>query len=194
VGFYFPSFATTDCPPQANISVSSVPSISCTGYNGATDENGQASFTLPQGSYRFRADLNGTQFWSDSEDSCELPGCSGAAVTVTKPLTVTVQSQIGTPYAGLKVYAFDRSRYTGYNDTSDADGLVSFTLPQGSYHFRADYDGVQFWSGQENHCSLPGCESAAVLLPGAKGEETLTIDYTYDPLREAPCGLSPDCR
>ena len=34
--------------------------------------NGQASFTLPQGSYRFRADQNGTQFWN-------VPGATKAS-------------------------------------------------------------------------------------------------------------------
>lgn len=47
-------------------------------------------FTLPQGSYHFRADLNGTQFWSAANTTCPLPACTGATVTTTVPLTVTV--------------------------------------------------------------------------------------------------------
>jgi YD repeat-containing protein len=59
---------------------------------------------------------------------------------------------------------------------------VTFTLPQGSYRFRADFDNVQFWSDTQNDCTLPGCTSASVTLPGGMGETTTTIDYTYDPL------------
>ncbi len=59
------------------------------GYAATTDGNGQAVFSLPDGSYSFRADLNGTQFWSDLQASCTVPDCTSAAVTVTKPLTVT---------------------------------------------------------------------------------------------------------
>jgi RHS repeat-associated protein len=61
----------------------------------------------------------------------------------------------------------------------------------GNYRFRVDYDDVQFWSpstpsgsgqAQENGCTLPGCTSTTVTLPGGTSEVTTTIDYTYDPL------------
>jgi RHS repeat-associated protein len=41
---------------------------------------------------------------------------------------------------------------------------------------------VQFWSAQANGCTLPGCTSTTVTLPGGTAEVTTTIDYTYDPL------------
>jgi RHS repeat-associated protein len=141
--------------------------------------------TLPQGAssaYRFRADLNGTQFWSADSNNCTLPGCTSADVTVTLPLTVTVQSQAGDLYPNLKVYAFDGTVYTGFHGTTDANGKVTLTLPQGNYRFRADYDGVQFWSAQSNTCALPGCTTATVTLPGGVTQGETTIDYTYDPL------------
>jgi RHS repeat-associated protein len=50
-----------------------------------------------------------------------------------------------------------------------------FTLPQGDYRFRADKDGGQYWSGESNHCAVPGCTvvtvtvgSQALLLPGSQ--------------------------
>ncbi len=98
---------------------------------------------------------------------------------------MTIQSQAGAPYPNLKVYAFDGTRYTGFNGTTDANGEVLFTLPEGSYRFRADYNpqgseagSVQFWSSPDNACTLPGCESAAVLLPSAPGEPTVTTCAT----------------
>jgi RHS repeat-associated protein len=42
---------------------------------------------------------------------------------------------------------------------------------------------VQFWSGNENSCTLPGCATATVTLPGGQSAPTkVTINYTYDPL------------
>jgi RHS repeat-associated protein len=152
------------------------------GYSQTTDAAGQAVFTLPQGSYRFRADLNGTQFWSGSGNDCSLPGCTSASVNVMKPVTVTVRNEANKPYPNLNVYAFDGSRYTGYHGSTDENGRVILTLPQGSYRFRADFNGVQFWSSQFNDCTLPGCLNASVTLPGGMTQTDVTIDYSYDPL------------
>ncbi len=177
------SIDDTNGLPSAGLNVYAFSDSVYTGYHTVTDENGSAVFTLPEGSYRFRADLNGTQFWSGSSDLCTLPGCTEAAVTVTVPLVVTVANHAGMPFEGLNVYVFDGTIYTGYNGKTDASGQVVFTLPEGSFRFRADYDGVPFWSDSENGCSLPGCTTAAVSIPGGNITETnITIDYTYDPL------------
>ncbi len=80
------------------------------------------------------------------------------------------------------MYVFSGEAYTGFNGTSDADGQVIFMLPQGDYRFRADYDGVQFWSDDVDQCTIPGCLDATVEIPGGTREVNVTIDYTYDPL------------
>jgi RHS repeat-associated protein len=172
----------TDAVPQEGLPVYVFDEATYTGYHGTTDANGELAFTLPQGDYRFRSDLNGTQFWSGDVDHCTIPGCLNASITATIPMTVTVQSQTGSPYPDLPVYAFSGESYTGFNGTSDGDGQVAFTLPEGSYRFRADYDGVQFWSDEVDHCTIPGCLEALVEIPGGVGEVLVTIDYTYDPL------------
>jgi hypothetical protein len=128
---------------------------SYTGFHDTTDMNGKVTFTLPQGDYRFHANLNGTQFWSADTNHCTLPGYESASIVVTLPVIVNVQSQTGEPYADLPVYVFDAATYTGFNGTTDANGQATFTLPPGSYRFCADYDGVHFWSAQTNNCSLP---------------------------------------
>jgi RHS repeat-associated protein len=172
----------TDTVPAEGLEVYAFDGSEYTGFHGTTDANGAVNFTLPQGDYRFRADLNGTQFWSGETNHCTVPGCESAGVTVTKPVLATVASELGDPYPELPVYVFDGDTYTGFSGTSDADGRVNFTLPQGDYRFRSDYDGVQFWSNSPNHCAVPGCEAAAVEIPGGFGSTTTTIDYTYDPL------------
>jgi len=174
----------TDNVPREGLPVYVFDGTAYTGYHGVTDAAGHAVFTLPQGDYRFRSDLNGTQFWSGETDDCGIPGCFEASVTVTIPLTVIVQSETGSPYPDLPVYAFDGDSYTGYHGTSDENGQVVLTLPAGDYRFRADYDGVQFWSGLANHCTIPGCLEALVEIPGGVGGPvSVTIDYSYDPLQ-----------
>ena len=150
-----------------------------TNYSEITDENGAVVFSLSDGDYRFRADYNGTQFWSSEANHCTLPGCEAAAVKVTSPVTVSVADTDGTAQAGLSVYAFDGETYSG---TMNAAWQAVFTLPVGQYRFRADYDGVPFWSGMENTCALPACEADAVTLPGGTGQSQVTIEYIYDAL------------
>jgi hypothetical protein len=172
----------TDGQPAEGLPVYAFDESTYTGYHTTTDTSGQVSLTLPQGGYRFRSDLNGTQFWSGASNHCALPGCTEVGVTVL--INITVQSQTGDPYPELPVYAFSGESYTGFHGTTDANGQVNLTLPQGDYRFRADYDGVQFWSGETDDCSVPGCLAAAVALPGGGGitEQSVTIDYSYDPL------------
>jgi RHS repeat-associated protein len=173
--------ADTGGTPESGLKVYAFDGTTYTGYNKTTDGSGQATFTLPEGDYRFRADKSGTQFWSSDSNHCTLPGCTTAAVTTTIPVVVTVANTLGSPEVGLKVYAFDGTAYTGYNKTTSADGQAVFTLPQGNYRFRADKDGTQFWSGETNHCALPGCTKTTITLP-APAAIVRTITYTYDPL------------
>ena len=148
--------------PESGLQVYAFNGNTYTGYNKTTDAGGYVTFTLPLGNYRFRADKNGTQFWSGAENTCALPGCASDTVTTTIPVLVTVQDNVGEPEAGLPVYAFDGTTYSGYNKTTDASGWATFTLPFGDYRFRADKNGTQYWSDTENHCTLPGCTSAVI--------------------------------
>jgi len=100
---------------------------------------------------------------------------------VARPVTVTVAGQTGVPYPNLMVYAFSGSTYTGYSATTNDSGQATLTLPLGSYRFRTDYNGVQFWSGTDA-CTIPGCEKADVTLPGGTTESSVTISYGYDAL------------
>ena len=169
--------------PKEGLTVYAFDGTTYKGINGKTDVNGNVTLTLPQGSYRFRADLNGTHFWSGADNHCALPGCSSVDVAVTIPLTVRVEGVDHSPFEGVKVHAFDGTTYKGYSGTSGKDGQVTFTLPQGTYRFRGDLNGTQFWSSTENACALPGCASAAITLPGGNtSRNTVTINYTYDGL------------
>jgi RHS repeat-associated protein len=174
----------TDETPKEGVDVSVFDGETDTGYSGVTDSNGEVQFTLPEGAYRFRADLNGVQFWSDDVNHCAIPGCEADEnlITVTKPVIVTVLDENEDPYIDFEVYAFDGEAPTGYHARTDANGQASVTLPAGNYRFAADIRGTLFWSDDENHCEVPGCESASTAIPGGYEYEEVTIDYSYDSL------------
>jgi hypothetical protein len=103
-------------------------------------------------------------------------------VTTTIALTVQVTNQGGDPQAGIPIYAFDGTTYTGKNGVTNTNGEVTFTLQQGDYRFRADNEGVQYWSSDANHCSIPGCLQTEIVLPGGILAVSNVITYTYDSL------------
>ena len=55
-------------------------------------------------------------------------------------VVVTVADERGDPMPGIPVYVFDGATYTGFNQTTDKNGQVSITLPEGNYRFRADVE------------------------------------------------------
>jgi mannan endo-1,4-beta-mannosidase len=58
------------------------------------------------------------------------------------------------------------------------------TLQQGSYRFRADYNGTQYWSASSNHCAVPGCMLGTVIV-GPQPTATATPTATETPLPTA---------
>ncbi|MDX9993330.1 MAG: carboxypeptidase regulatory-like domain-containing protein, partial [Anaerolineales bacterium] len=183
----------TDGAPKSGLKVYAFNGTTYTNFSATTDVAGQVNFTLPQGNYRFRADLNGTQFWSNASNHCEVvstsstqePGCENADVTVSIPLVVSIQDGNGNPQTGVKVYAFNGATYTNYNTTSNAAGNATFTLPLGNYRFRADFNGVQYWSAASNHCTIPGCNSLALIV-GPQATATPTSVATQTPTPTVP--------
>ncbi|MDY6793291.1 MAG: Ig-like domain-containing protein [Thermodesulfobacteriota bacterium] len=109
-----------------------------------TNANGQVFFSLPQQSYKVRADYLGRQFWSDPFTWQNTPvtiPMSDAEITVTGA---------GLPLEGVNVYVFSSSgSYLSISNTTGSDGKVTFRLPAGAYKFRADYQSSQYWSNEE---------------------------------------------
>jgi len=120
------------------------------GVSSETDENGAVSFDLPVGMvFKFRADLMGSQYWSEvstvsGEDVNDISVESGGG-----EFTVAVDNGSGAPMEGIRIYLFrPQGTYLGQYDTTDAQGMVSFNVPDGFYKVRADYLGSQYWSGE----------------------------------------------
>ena len=117
--------------------------------NGDTDATGEVTFYLPvEMKVKFRADILGYQFWSD-----EIPVQFDTEVDLLiehRDIEITVEGlfqEITEPIEGVKVYLFKPpGSYLGQNLTTDLNGQVTFSLPEGAYKVRADYLGQQFWS------------------------------------------------
>jgi YD repeat-containing protein len=117
--------------------------------NSTSNNNGQVTFNLADGSYKFRADYLGYQFWSDV---FTVPaGLSGALSIPHTNIAITVEGvyQGSQPLAGLNVYLFTPSgSYLGKTQVTNGSGQATFILPNKGYKVRADYLGSQFWSNE----------------------------------------------
>jgi len=151
------------------------------GINGTTDVNGLVEFVLPAGDYKFRADYQGSQYWAtetvvaDQVNVIDLDTGGGTFV-------LTVQKAAGVPMVDVPVYVFTPAgSYLGINARTDGSGQVSFSLSEGSYMFRVDYLGYQFWS---NVSAVPGMLSEALTI--AHTDVTVSVNEVYgvdsDPL------------
>ena len=121
------------------------PSGSYLNINGTTDMNGDVIFSLPETAFKVRVDYLGNQYWSDEftwiDPLIEIP-MADAIVTVTGS---------GLPMAGLPVYLYSAERsYLNVQESTDVNGQVQFRLPAETYNFRSDYQGSQFWSGEQD--------------------------------------------
>jgi RHS repeat-associated protein len=168
--------ASSSGVPQAALPVYVFNGTTYTGFSGKTDAQGSVTLTLPEGNYRFRTDLNGSQYFSAVENHCAVPGCSQVSIPVPVygQVAVTVQNSDAAPLAGLPVYAFNGTGYTGRSGTTNSSGQVIFTLPEGSYRFRSDLNGQQYFSATDNHCTVPACTSATITA-AVFGSVTVTV-------------------
>ncbi|MFN2298950.1 MAG: PA14 domain-containing protein, partial [Anaerolineales bacterium] len=153
----------TDGAPEIGMTVEAFEGGSYTGISEVTDDYGEATLTVPEGTFRFRVVKDGTEFWSDY---CTLPGCTTADITTTIPIAVNVVDGYGNPQPNRLVHVYDGTTDTGYWDWTDDGGWADFTLPIGNYRFKTHLNGRIFWSGTENTCSIPGCF-----------EDEIVVDY-----------------
>ncbi|MCP4672579.1 MAG: hypothetical protein GY857_14895 [Desulfobacula sp.] len=112
-----------------------------------TDDSGQVMFRLPEGKYKFRADYEGSQFWSH---------ISELAPDIVNPVDISVgggqfvfqaRTDTGDSISGSKCYVFTENKsYIGLYSATDENGEAFFDLADGIYLFRLDYMGEQFWS------------------------------------------------
>ena len=118
------------------------------GLAAQTGADGVALFELAAGDYKFRADVQGKEYWSAivslSDGSVEIE-------TGEQVLQVKVEDAAGEGIGGLDVYAYTaEGKYLGLTGRTDKEGLTSFELTAGNFKFRVDYQGKTFWSAVAN--------------------------------------------
>lgn len=116
-----------------------------TGVYTNSDDNGAATFDLPEGNYKFRADYRSNRYWSEVAN---IPTTNSTTLqTGQRPFTINVLDANGQGISGVRVYAFNENdRYSGLYVNTDANGQGVFELPDGRFKFRADYRSNRYWS------------------------------------------------
>ncbi len=147
---------------------------------GETDQAGEIVFPdVAPGTYAFRADYQARQFWSST---VTVPGQTKVVIqTGQRPFTVRVIRASGDPLPDVSVYAFtgEADRYTGVGGMTNDDGLIIFSLVDGDYKFRADYQNAPYWSEKVNS---PQSDSTTIQV--APAEFTLqVVDERGEPLK-----------
>jgi RHS repeat-associated protein len=156
--------ADSDGTPRAGQTVIWRATTSEQGGFVATDGAGQAVLSVDDGSYKFGVVVDGTWFWSGADGHCTVPACTSAAITVQKPVLVTVLDAADRPFAGKEVVPEDAdgAPVDGGGLTDEA-GQLGVRLPEGSYRFVVPGGAGVFWaSGPAGHCAVPGCIAATI--------------------------------
>ena len=112
--------------------------------NPTTNADGQVVFNLPDQAYKARADYVDQQYWSSDfiqqDAQVDIP-MADARITVTGG---------GQALFDVPIYVFTASgAYLNLTQNTDAAGQVNFRLPAGSYKFRANYQGSEYWTDEE---------------------------------------------
>lgn len=117
------------------------------GINDVTDAAGAVIFRLAAGDYKFRADYQGSQYWSGE---LTLPADQSVPVEISTgggTFTLTLMKNATDPLSGAKCYLFSQTgSYLSMSMVSNINGEVSFNLAEGGYKIRVDHLGYKFWT------------------------------------------------
>ena len=109
--------------------------------NQYTGADGQIHLQLPDQAYKVRADYMHMQFWSDPFQFTD----AGLTIPLAQVDLTVVWN--GMPLDNVPVYLFTGSgSYTDIQRYTDANGRISYHLPQSQWQFRADYQSNQYWA------------------------------------------------
>ena len=154
------------------------------GLSGVT-ENGTASFDVPRGTYKIRADYLGYQYWTDpitlvdeNTDSTLTIEHQSVEVTVLGAYVGDVMKK-----EGLNVYLFtEAGAYQGIDKQTDSQGHALFSLPPGRYKFRADY--------LNSHHLSEVIDQEPTTITIAEGEAQVEVTLLGDGLKNVPVYVS----
>lgn len=117
------------------------------GIYATTDAEGNVSFTLAEGvEYLFKTEILGNEYWSSAITVID-GGESVSIDTGGGTFSFSVGESTDIPLAAIQTYLFNETgTYLGLSSVTNSQGEVFYTVPEGSYQFRVDYLGYQFWS------------------------------------------------
>ena len=168
-----------DIQPKANVSTYLfTPSGSYVNVTTKTDAEGKAVFSVPPGDYKGRADYLGGQHWS------EVFNQTDKQIVINEGMADVFVNRNGTGLPNVKVYVFSSAgTYLNLLATTGSGGTASFRLPEGTYRFRGDYQGSQFWVTE----TVGAHQSTAVNLDTGGGLFTLRVEKgSGGPLADKP--------
>jgi hypothetical protein len=142
------------------------------GIRQTTDSDGKVFFRLPQGEYKFRADYQGSRYWSGMEAVTAGQLNIATISTGGGSFAVSILKGDATPLTGVKCYVFSADdAYLGMYGATDDNGQIFFDLADGNYKFRLDYLGTRFWSDE---ASVPQVLSTDMAIDHETAEITVT--------------------
>ena len=158
------------------------------GVNRTTGSDGKVTYHLPRKPYKVRADYLGHQYWSDAFTWDDLALFADPEIRIGMADAEISVSGGGFPVAGENVYVFSPAgSYIGLNQVTETNGKVQFRLPAENYKFRADHQGSQYWSAEEQ---LTADEINPVGISTGGGNFTITVRKdTGDPLSSVKCSV-----
>ena len=113
---------------------------------GVTDFSGKVVLPLTEGEYKFRADYQSANYWSETPYT--VPKETNGLIYITEksfPVSVVNASGQGMPSLFVAAYR-ENGAYTGLSATTDKSGVAEFDLAEGRYKFRTTYMNQTYWS------------------------------------------------
>jgi len=113
---------------------------------GTTNASGLVEFMdMPEGSYKFRADVQGQMFWSSV---ISYPESYFATIRVPKTeFSVKVVDVADRGIGNVQIYTYTTSGgYAGVSGKTGSDGVVKLDMVDGAFKFRAVSQAQDYWT------------------------------------------------
>ena len=113
---------------------------------GTTNAAGLIEFMdMPEGSYKFRADVQGQMFWSSV---ISYPGSYFSTIQITKiEFSVKVVDAANQGISNVQIYAYTSSGgYAGVSGKTGSDGVAKLDMVDGLFKFRAVSQAQDYWT------------------------------------------------
>ena len=135
------------------------------GILGTTNSEGIAYLSVSNGSYLFKATVNGAEYWSDKINVTQQKSATiqVASQSESQSYIIHLINKKNKPLEGADVYVRDSDdKYTGISGTTNSDGQITVELAPGTYIFRVDYQKESWISSDYD---FPGSDPLTIKVP-----------------------------